>query len=168
MTPMSVETFDALPGDEARALLANCLSVRRWVEEVAHGRPYEDRSALLERADSAARELDDAELAEALAGHPRIGERPGGGHAAGFSAREQSTVDAGRAGVAARLAEGNRAYEDRFGHVFLIRAAGRGAEEILSELQRRLRNDDIAERSETVENLREIALLRLRALVVDP
>jgi len=53
------------------------------------------------------------------------------------------------------------AYEQRFGRVFLIRAAGRDADQILSELDRRLGNDDDAERAETVDNLRQIALLRL-------
>jgi 2-oxo-4-hydroxy-4-carboxy-5-ureidoimidazoline decarboxylase len=70
-------------------------------------------------------------------------------------------VDAGADGLAARLAAGNAAYERRFDHVFLIRAAGRSGEEILGELGRRLGNDDAVERAETVDNLREIALLRL-------
>ena len=56
---------------------------------------------------------------------------------------------------------GNRAYEERFDRVFLIRAAGRGAGEILAELERRLGNDDATERAETLEQLRQIALLRL-------
>ena len=67
--------------------------------------------------------------------------------------------------TAARLAAGNAAYEQRFGHVFLIRAAGRDAEDILVQLERRLRNDDETERAETVDNLRQIALLRLEAAV---
>ena len=53
--------------------------------------------------------------------------------------------------VADRLVDGNRAYEERFDRVFLIRAAGRDADEILAELERRLGNDDATERDETVE-----------------
>ena len=68
--------------------------------------------------------------------------------------------------TAARLAAGNAAYEERFDRVFLIRAAGRDAEEILAELDRRLQNDDATERAETVDNLRQIALLRLEAALV--
>jgi len=67
--------------------------------------------------------------------------------------------------VAERLAEGNRAYEEKFGHVFLIRAAGRDATEILSELERRLSNDEGTERAETLGALRQIALLRLEQVV---
>ncbi len=80
------------------------------------------------------------------------------------SQREQAGVDSATGDTAARLAAGNAAYEQRFGRVFLIRAAGRDAEEILAELDRRLGNDDDAERAETVDNLRQIALLRLEAL----
>ncbi len=60
---------------------------------------------------------------------------------------------------------GNRAYEERFDRVFLIRAAGRDSSEILSELERRLGNDDVTERAETLTQLRQIALLRLEQVV---
>lgn len=140
----------------SRELLLGCLHVPRWADEVMAGRPYADERALLDAADAAARRLDDEELEQALADHPRIGERGGD-----RSQEEQSGVDSTEDGVARRLVAGNAAYEERFHRVFLIRAAGRDAEEILSELDRRLRNDDATERAETVDNLREIALLRL-------
>jgi 2-oxo-4-hydroxy-4-carboxy-5-ureidoimidazoline decarboxylase len=162
----SAEAFNALSEEEARARLATCLAVPRWVDDVLAGRPYRDLESLWGRADRAARELTDAELAAALARHPRIGERPSpDGHDAAWSAREQAGVDASDASIAARLAEGNRAYEDRFDRVFLIRAAGRSASEILAELERRLGNDPATERRETVGQLREIALLRLKEVV---
>jgi 2-oxo-4-hydroxy-4-carboxy-5-ureidoimidazoline decarboxylase len=142
-----------------RDRLLECLSVPRWADDVLAGAPYDDRQTLLARADEAARTLTDDELAQALAGHPRIGER-GGTH----STREQADVD-DSADTADRLAAGNAAYERRFGRVFLIRAAGRSADEILAELERRLGNDDETERAETVDNLRQIAMLRLEGMV---
>ncbi|GGK69964.1 2-oxo-4-hydroxy-4-carboxy-5-ureidoimidazoline decarboxylase [Ornithinimicrobium pekingense] len=157
--------LDRLPDDEVRTLLRGCLDVGRWVEEVAAGRPYGDRDSLLAAADLAARSLSPAEVEQALAGHPRIGERPGSGHNVEASAREQAGVDPSAPDVAARLAAGNAAYEERFGHVFLVRAAGRSAEEILAELDRRLRNDPQTERGEVADNLRQIALLRLQEAV---
>jgi 2-oxo-4-hydroxy-4-carboxy-5-ureidoimidazoline decarboxylase len=68
--------------------------------------------------------------------------------------------------VQRRLQEGNRAYEQRFGRVFLIQAAARSAEEILASLQSRLSNDEDTERSIVADQLREIALLRLAGVVV--
>ena len=162
----AAEAFNALPDDEARARLETCLGVPRWVEDVLAGRPYRDDASLWDRAERAALQLDEAELAAALSRHPRIGERPTApGHEAAFSRREQAGVDGSDKEVARRLAEGNRAYEERFDRVFLIRAAGRSAHEILGELERRLQNDDATERSETVTQLREIAMLRLRQVV---
>ena len=163
---MSLESFNALTDEEVSARLAACLPVGRWVAEVKNSRPYAAQLALLERARAAAAELSDDELAAALAGHPRIGERPSSpDHNATASQREQAGVDPADAEVRARLEAGNAAYERRFDRVFIIRAAGRSAPEILEELQRRLRNDDATEREETVAQLREIALLRLEQVV---
>ena len=72
------------------------------------------------------------------------------------------------ADVADAIAAGNAAYEERFGRVFLIRAAGRSPAEILAELNRRLENDDDAEASESLDQLAQIALLRLRSTITDP
>ena len=144
--------------------LLACLSVPRWADDVLAGGPYADRVALVARADEAGRTLSDEELDQALSAHPRIGER-GGPEMSAASQREQAGVDPAAGDTAARLAAGNAAYEARFGRVFLIRAAGRDAEAILAELDRRLGNDDETERAETVDNLRQIALLRLEALL---
>ena len=69
-------------------------------------------------------------------------------------------------GVAAAISAGNRAYEERFGRVFLIRAAGRSPQEMLAELHRRLDNDDDTEAREATAQLAEIALLRLDSTIV--
>ena len=156
-----VAAFDGLAREEAVSRLLTCLAVPRWAEEVTDARPYAAWPALRDNAARAADALSDAELDTALARHPRIGERAGVGHDEAHSRREQAGVDPADADVAARLAAGNAAYERRFDRVFLIRAKGRTAPEILGELDRRLTNDDTAERAEVVTQLREIALLRL-------
>jgi len=161
---VTLEEFNALPEAAARDRLVTCLDVGRWVDTVLEGRPYADTGALLAVGRNAA-ELDEAELEAALARHPRIGEKAGARHDAAFSDSEQSGVDRDDASVADRLVAGNRAYEERFDRVFLIRAAGRDADQILAELERRLGNDDATERAETVEQLRQIALLRLEQVV---
>ena len=163
---MTVDSFNALPDAEAEEQLTACLPVPRWVATLRDGRPYAGWPALEAAATEAAARLSDEELQAALAGHPRIGERASSPeHQADFSAQEQSGVDPADTQVVADLAAGNAAYEERFDRVFLIRAAGRSAPEILAELRRRLENDDAAEREETVAQLREIALHRLRQVV---
>src|SRR5215218_8501158 len=140
-----LRAFNDLPDAEARERLLTCLAVPRWADEVLAGRPYADRDGLADSASRVAATLSDAELEEALSRHPRIGDEASVGQDAAFSRREQAGVAGADPAVAERLAEGNRAYEEKFGHVFLIRAAGRDATEILSELERRLSNDEATE-----------------------
>ena len=83
-------------------------------------------------------------------------------HDAAHSTREQSGVDRDDADLARRLEEGNRAYEDRFGRVFIVRAAGRSGTDILEHLQQRLDNSDELERAATIDQLTQIAVLRMK------
>ena len=165
MSGPDVSAFNSLSADEAQGLLRTCLDVPRWVDDVEGGRPYAGWAALREAAEQSAARLTEAELEAALARHPRIGEQAGAGHDAEHSEREQAGVDPADRDTAGRLAAGNAAYEQRFDRVFLIRAAGRSADEILAELERRLANDDAAERDETIHQLGEIAVLRLESTV---
>ena len=160
-----MSAFNRLSADEARGLLRTCLDVPRWVDELEGGRPYAGWPALRVAAEESAAALTDGELVAALARHPRIGERAGADHDAQHSEREQAGVDPADDEVARRLAAGNAAYERRFDRVFLVRAAGRSAGEILAELDRRLDNDDEAERDETVRQLGEIAVRRLESTI---
>ena len=160
---MDVDEFNLLSVEDASARVDGCLGVSRWVEEVVAGRPYADREALLDQGAASADHLSDDELASAISRHPRIGEQSrAGGKEAAHSRAEQAGVDPTDQ---AELKAGNAAYEERFGRVFLIRAAGRSSEEILAELHRRLGNDDTSERAETVRALRDIAVLRLEQVV---
>jgi 2-oxo-4-hydroxy-4-carboxy-5-ureidoimidazoline decarboxylase len=107
-----------------------------------------------------------AEIDGALAQHPRIGERARGAHAeASLSRSEQAGINPGDTAVAEALAAGNRAYEERFGRVFLIRAANRTPGEILAALQARMTHSPEQEIPVVAGQLREIAVLRLEGLV---
>ncbi|HLV73123.1 MAG TPA: 2-oxo-4-hydroxy-4-carboxy-5-ureidoimidazoline decarboxylase [Vulgatibacteraceae bacterium] len=144
--------------------LAACCASRRWLAAVA-ALPGGDLGELRRTSRRVLDELDWADIEEALAAHPRIGERAGGdGREADWSRREQSGLDGAAAALRAAFAEGNRAYEERFGHVFLIRASGRSAREMLDELLRRLGNDAGTERREVRAELAEIVDLRLLKL----
>lgn len=118
---------------------------------------------MLIAADFSARGLSDEEWLEALTTHPRIGE--GGGHSPEASAREQSRAMEASAETLDALAAENRQYEKRFGHVFLIAAAGRTGGEILGELRRRMKNDPATELEEARKELRKIVQLRLGKLL---
>lgn len=158
--------FDALPRPTAVAALLTVCHSRRWAEAMADGRPYPDLESLQGTADETWRHLDPADWREALDGHPRIGEQ--GGSSAQFSRQEQAGMSGAPEDLRAAIAAGNRAYEDRFGHVFLISAAGRAPAEILAELVRRLDNSPEAELREAAEQHRRITALRLEQLLGRP
>jgi len=158
--------FNDGAADQVVQALRACNAAPRFAAEVAAGRPYRDADALVHRAEEVSRALPWDDVAMALAAHPRIGDRVAGSSAeAESSRREQSSMDDADAATRDALVEGNRAYEERFDHVFLIRASGRGPEEMLSELTRRLVNDEDAERAEVTEQLAQITAIRVRGLV---
>lgn len=163
MTGLSA--FNALGAGPARELLRPCLDVDRWVTEIVEDRPYPSLDDLFITAWAAAHPLTGAELKDALAHHPRIGDRSDGASPeAHLSRSEQAGLSLDR-DVQRQLEEGNRAYEQRFGRVFLIRAAGRSAQQILASLQVRLRNDVDTEDEVVADQLRQIALVRLAGTV---
>lgn len=166
--PAGVKAFNALGDETAAARLAACLRAPGWVASVLSGRPYPDQAAVLSTAHQAAVRMDDEDLDHALGAHPRIGERPAGtGPEAAHSRAEQGGVDPKDDDLAARLRVGNLAYEERFGHVFLIRAAGRSGPEVLAALSERLTNSPAREAAVVREELAQIAQLRLAALLSD-
>lgn len=165
MTTASLEAFNAAPRQQGMDVVLACAAVPRWAAEVCDGRPYADAEQAMDAARTAALPWTEQEVDAALADHPRIGERAQSSHgarSAQHSQAEQAGVDSSDDEVARRLAEGNRVYEERFGHVFLIRAAGRSASQILAALEQRLTHDPQTERRIAAEQLREIAVLRLQ------
>lgn len=162
---MQVDEFNELDRGEVVALLTPCVDIERWAGEIADGRPYSCVADVREAGKTAAAPWTDAELDRALSHHPAIGRRADGdGAEARLSRAEQATLGDEGADDAARLEAGNAAYEDKFGHVFLIRAAGRTRSEILDNLQARMANDPVTERGVMAEQLRQIAVLRLEGI----
>ena len=162
----ALDDFNHQPAEGVAEALRACNAAPQFVEKLLAGRPYADATALVARAEEVARALPWDQVAQALATHPRIGDRvDGSSDEAQASRREQSSMSDADAAVRAALVDGNRAYEERFDHVFLIRAAGRSPEEMLAELRRRLGNDEESERAEVTEQLAQITALRVRGLV---
>ncbi|AWS41994.1 2-oxo-4-hydroxy-4-carboxy-5-ureidoimidazoline decarboxylase [Streptosporangium sp. 'caverna'] len=97
---------------------------------------------------------------------PATSREPGrSGRESGWSRQEQSGVGAAGREVLEELAEGNRAYEERFGHVYLVCATGLSAEEMLARLRERLGNNEEAERDVVRAELAKITRLRLAKLL---
>ncbi|BBY87705.1 2-oxo-4-hydroxy-4-carboxy-5-ureidoimidazoline decarboxylase [Mycolicibacterium tokaiense] len=157
----SLEDFNALTDRQRMHLLFGVCSSTIWARRVLAGAPFRSVDALLDRADRVLAELPDAEIDAALDGHPRIGaavDNPS-------SAREQAAVTTAGDDVKAQLALKNKAYDEKFGYVYLVCASGRSAEELLAILTERLDNDPETERRVMRAELAKINRLRLERLM---
>lgn len=152
--------LNSAPDDDARAALLGVCASRVWADAVLHGRPYAAVDDLLAANDAAMARLGAADLDEAMAAHPPIG-RPAPGDAT--SSREQRGMAGASEALRAEMLELNLAYQERFGHVFLICATGLTAEQMRDAARERLGNPAEAERETVRAELTKINRLRLAA-----
>ncbi|UPO75877.1 2-oxo-4-hydroxy-4-carboxy-5-ureidoimidazoline decarboxylase [Arthrobacter sp. Helios] len=163
---MLLHDFNEASRAEVTAALLPCLDVPRWAAQIADARPFASTGDLLRFAGDAAAPLSSREVEAALARHPRIGERAAGENAeAQWSRQEQAGLGTAPETVIAALAEGNRRYEEKFGRVFLIRAAGRTKEEVLEALRERINLSAAEEEHIVQQQLRQIAVHRLEGMI---
>lgn len=161
-----VEGLNALRPAAFEAELLRCCTVPEWAAGVCAQRPFPDLAALRAAAERELGRLDWTRLRAALDAHPRIGERAAGaGREAAWSRAEQSAAATDDQRAKDNLVAANKAYENRFGHVFLICATGLSHREILAAARTRLGNDDAAERAVVRAELGKIVDLRIRKLV---
>ena len=162
---MTLEAFDRLSETEARAALERCCGCRAWVEGMLARRPFGDAARLRESAERVWRALPPEGWREAFAHHPRIGDleslRRRFAATADLAGREQSGVTAASPATIEALAEGNRAYQERFGYIFIVCATGKSAEEMLARLRGRMVNDPETELRTAADEQLKIMRLRL-------
>ena len=159
---MNLAVLNALKASDARRELMACCGSIRWAERMEKGRPYADRAALLAAADRHWRELTPQDWLEAFAHHPRIGERK---VESVWAKQEQAGVAGASEETQRALFEGNHAYERRFGHVFLVCATGKTAEEMLALLDARMPHDPDAELEVAAGEQAKITVIRLNKLL---
>ena len=158
----TLAAFNAASPEAAERDMLACCASRSFARMIAGGRPYRDPAALQDAVSAAFKALSWDDILESMNAHPRIGDRV---PASGWSAAEQSGAASAGDGVRQALADGNLAYEQRFGHVFLICASGLSGPEMVNQLQARLGHDPETERAVVREELLKITRLRLTKLL---
>lgn len=161
---MTLDELNQLPAPAASRALSGICSAERWVGAILAGRPYPSLDALIARSDAAVGAMTEADLRGALAGHPRIGDKQAA--TTSWSGAEQAGVQVEDAEFMRALAVANTAYEQRYGHIYLVCASGRSGRELLELLLERLRNDRAAEWRAVAAELAKINEVRLRKLVI--
>jgi len=156
--------FNQAPPAQLKTLLKNCVHIPAWAEKIISERPYLSKASLVEYAEQISQMWTWQEIEQALATHPKIGERQAKKQ---LNAKEQDFSNQEQAGISLdektqqALLQGNLDYEQKFGFIFLIKAAGLSSDEILKKLHERLQNDLAIEKIIVHEQLAAIALLRL-------
>ncbi len=165
----ALRQLNAVDAPELRALLADFCAAPSWVERVGAARPYASADALLKAAEAANHATTIDDWREAFRHHPRIGERKAereqSATANDLSSREQAGVQGASASEMAALAQANHAYENRFGHVFIVCASGRTSSEMLADLRERMNNDPETELQVAAREQQKITRLRLERLL---
>ena len=182
---MSVLTrWNDLPQAAARAEVSSCCGSTRWGARLCAGRPYASEEDLLEAAREIWQSLEEEDWLEAFRCHPRIGNRIGnrtaeegrsGGPAAAhatpqslaWSSEEQAGAQLADEDLKQAVADGNRLYEERFGFIYIVCAAGKTLQEMVEILQRRLGSSRATELREAASQQAQITGLRLKKWLSD-
>ena len=162
------EYLNQLDDASARTALTKCCASRRWVGAIIRSRPLSDDDTYLKVATDTWWTLGREDFEEAFAAHPKIGDvdslRAKFGNTRAWASGEQAGVVAASESTLRRLAELNRAYEQRFGYIFIVCATGKTADEMLAILESRLPNDPESELRIALAEQLKITLLRLQKL----
>ncbi|MFI1398048.1 2-oxo-4-hydroxy-4-carboxy-5-ureidoimidazoline decarboxylase [Streptomyces sp. NPDC020681] len=153
--------FNTSQDSAALAALHEVCASSAWGSKLLAQRPYATVEALFDASDAAMAELTAEDLAEAMAGHPPIG-RPKPGDPT--SAREQRGMAGASEELKVELLELNLAYQEKFGHVFLICATGATGEQMRDAVKVRIGNTHEQERETARGELVKINRIRLARL----
>ena len=161
--------LNALDPDEAERELLKCCGSAAWARALAAQRPFADVEELLLAADQVWWRLGTRDWHEAFSSHPKIGARKAAqaqdAQAALWSEQEQAGARAAEQATLTALAQANRVYEEKFGHIFIVCATGKTAAQMLSILRARLPNDPGIELRNAADEQRKITRLRLEKLL---
>ena len=165
LCPAALDAFNRLPLAMAEARLLALCGSRRWASTLCFKRPFADAAHLEHCASNLWFLLDEQDWLEAFACHPRIGERAGTRAGPEFAVHSEAEQEMARQTLSGpieqALAEGNRLYEERFGFIYIVFAAGQTAPELLALLNRRLTYDRGTELHEAARQQHAITLLRM-------
>jgi allantoicase len=164
--------LNSLPAGEAAKELLQCCGSKRWARQVADARPYQNLAGLIAHANETWWSLDRDDWLEAFRSHPKIGEKKTAetvsARSREWSGQEQGGVNTASAETSDALATLNRAYERRFGYIFIICATAKTSSEMLAALRGRLEHDREQELRIAAAEQSKITELRLKKLLATP
>ena len=161
--------LNSLTAEEAAQELRQCCGSKRWSDQLSNARPYSTLEILIAHADQLWWSLIPDDWVEAFRSHPKIGEQKAGDKVSAqsqqWSGQEQAGVSSASQDTVDSLADLNRAYEQKFGFIFIICATGQTSDEMLTALKQRLQNDSNTELRLAAAEQAKITELRLKKLL---
>ena len=165
----TLKELNSLALEAAEVEFLKCCGSSRWAGAMAAARPYSGVDQLIEAADKVWWSLEPADWLEAFHSHPRIGEQKAARQVAEesrtWSTQEQAGVANSAEETVRSLSELNRAYEEKFGYIFIVCATGKSAEEMLAILRARIENAPNEELKNAAAEQAKITELRLQKLL---
>ena len=165
---MTIHDLDVMPADQLKETLYKCCGSTEWVNKIMSLLPYEELVELLDMAEKFWYECTEADWKEAFSQHPKIGDandlKERFSSTTEWAPGEQARVQHASAKELDELAEANKAYEKKFGYIFIISATGKSTAEMLQSLRERLGNSPEEEIKIAAEEQNKITLLRLQKL----
>lgn len=168
LTEARLRWLNSLPDYAARSVLLNCCGSLKWAASMTQRRPFSDCTQLVELHIETCESLTSDDWKEAFAAHPKIGEEKdtiASGQAQRWSQQEQSAAATASLQERNALQRRNQEYHERFGYIFIVCASGKSAEEMLTMLTERLRNDPARELLVAAGEQKKITQLRLQKLI---
>ena len=149
---MTLDHFNALPFEDARAAMLDSCGCEAWAVEMAAGRPYSSLEALQEASETQWWRLGEFGWLEALRAHPRTG--------AWTDVADLSETDEA---VGERMAI-LRQYYATFGFGFIYYSVGKTTDEIMEVLKARVGNRLEEELGNAAAEQAKVTDLKLRRL----
>jgi len=163
-----IENLNSLDDYHFREVLLKCSGSPIWCEKMTQMRPFSDAEDLSEKSSRAWERLSTRDWLAAFSSHPKIGDVESLRHkfasTASWASGEQSGVYSASEETLKSLADGNAKYEERFGHIFIVFASGKSADEMLSILNGRLGNSPEVELLISSAEHKKITQLRIEKL----
>jgi len=170
MSGSGIHTINEMPSEEAQDAFEECCGSVRWASSLTRERPFMEAEDLHHAADRLWGRARDEDRLEAFSSHPKIGDIDSLRkklYRSDWALDEQDGTASASEQTLNALSQGNAAYENRFGYIFIICATGKSADEMRQELERRLENDPIVEMREASEQQRQIMHVRLAKLLTE-
>lgn len=168
-TTMTLAELNALDATAATEAFATCCTSETWIKGMVEARPFSNIEGAQESALIVWESCTESDFLQAFEGHPKIGDvtslRKKYANTKGLASNEQSGVNVAAEETLQALADGNNAYDEKNGFIFIVYATGKSAGEMLEILNARLPNDRATELKNAAVEQSKITALRINKLL---